>query len=71
MLAFCEKCRDMVEYTVREENMKKYIKGNEIEYLGKVAFCNECGEEIFVADIRDYNLQMLDRAYREKEGLIT
>ena len=71
MLAFCEKCRDVVEYTVREENMKKYIKGNEIEYLGKVAFCNECGEEIFVADIRDYNLQMLDRAYREKEGLIT
>lgn len=36
-----------------------------------MAFCNECGSEIFVSDIRDHNLRILDKAYREKEGLIT
>lgn len=71
MLGFCEKCRDMVEYHIKEEKMTKNIKGNEIEYIGKLAFCNECDSEIFVADIRDYNLKMLDIAYREKEGLIS
>ena len=70
MLGFCEKCHDMVEYYIREENMTKNIKGKEIEYIGKVALCNECGAEIFVARIRDYNLAALDRAFREKEGLI-
>lgn len=70
MIGFCEKCHDMVGYYVREKKMTKNIKGRKIEYIGKVAFCNECGAEIFVADIRDYNLKMLDNAFREEEGLI-
>ena len=71
MLGFCEKCHDMVEYYINERKMTKNIKGKEIEYIGKVAICSECGSEIFVADIRDYNLKMLDDAFREKEGLIS
>ena len=66
MLGFCEKCHDMVEYYIREKKMTKNIKGKEIEYIGKVAICSECGSEIFVANIRDYNLKMLDNAFREK-----
>lgn len=71
MLGFCEKCHDMVEYYIREKKMTKNIKGKEIEYIGKVAICSECESKIFVADIRDYNLKMLDSAFREKEGLIS
>lgn len=71
MLGFCEKCHDMVEYCIREKKMTKNIKGKEIEYIGKVAICSKCGSEIFIADVRDYNLKMLDNAFREKEGLIT
>jgi putative zinc finger/helix-turn-helix YgiT family protein len=71
MLGFCEKCRDMVEYSIREVKMTKTIKGKEIEYVGKLAFCNECKSEIFVAEIRDNNLMMLDEVFRKKEELIT
>ncbi len=71
MLGFCEKCHDMVKYYIVEKKMEKNIKGKEIEYIGKVAVCDECKTEIFVADIRDYNLRMLDDAFREKEGLIS
>lgn len=71
MLGFCEKCRDMVEYYVREKVMTKNIKGKEVNYKGKVAYCDECKSEIFVAEIRDYNLMKLDEAFREEEDLIT
>ena len=71
MLGFCEKCHDMIEYEVREVKKEKNIKGKRIEYVGKEAYCRECGEEMFVAEIRDYNLQMLDEAFRKQENLIT
>lgn len=71
MLGFCEECRDMVEYYVEEKVMTKNIKGKEIKYKGKVAYCDECESEIFVAEIRDYNLMKLDEAFRKEEDLIT
>lgn len=71
MKGFCEKCHDMVEYSIREVKKQKEIKGRSIEYTAKEAYCNECGNEIFVSDIRDHNLAALDEAYREKEGLIS
>lgn len=70
MMGFCEKCHDIVEYTIRGEKKEKMIKGKNIEYMGKEAYCNECGSEIFVAELRDANLVALDKAYREKEDLI-
>ena len=63
---FCENCRDIVEFSVREEAITKVINGKEITYKSKVAFCNECGEELFAGEIRDENLKMLDIAYREQ-----
>ena len=39
--------------------------------MGKTAYCDLCENEIFISDIRDYNLKMLDKAYREEEGLIS
>jgi putative zinc finger/helix-turn-helix YgiT family protein len=71
MKGFCEKCHEMVEYSIKEVKKEKNIKGKNIKYIGKEAYCNECGSEIFVPEIRDYNLAMLDKAYREKEGLIS
>ena len=70
MKGFCEKCRDMVEYYVKTVDKEKEIKGRKLKYVGKVAYCDECKEEIFVPEIRDYNLRALDDAYREAENLI-
>ena len=71
MLGFCEKCHEMVEYSVKDVKRQKNIKGTSVEYIGKEAYCDECGSEIFIAEIRDSNLAMLDKAYREKMGLIS
>lgn len=70
MIGFCEKCRDTVEYNVKMVEKEKEIKGKVIKYVGRVAYCDECKEEIFVPEIRDYNLKELDSAYRESENLI-
>ena len=64
MKEFCENCRDMVDYSVKEFNKEKAIKGKTIRYVAKEAYCDECKEEIFVAEIRDYNLVQLENALR-------
>lgn len=58
--AFCEECREFVGYVVKDEIMEKSIKGKQHTYPGKVAHCEECKNEIHVAEIRDYNLQSLN-----------
>lgn len=68
---FCEKCRTMVQFNVQTMDKEKEIRGTVYSYIGKVAYCHECGEEIFVSEIRDYNLKKLDAAYRELENLIS
>jgi len=70
MKGFCENCRDMVDYSVSIVEKEKKIKGKTIRYMGKEAYCEKCNEEIFVAEIRDYNLMQLDAAFREEEDLI-
>lgn len=60
----CENCRDMVKYYVDLFNKEKEINGKKVEYIEKIAYCSECKEEIFVSEIRDYNLKALDEAYQ-------
>lgn len=70
MKGFCEECRDRVLYNVKMVDKEKEIKGKMLKYIGKAAYCDECTKEIFVPEIRDYNLRKLDVAYRESENLI-
>ncbi|QXM05798.1 type II TA system antitoxin MqsA family protein [Crassaminicella indica] len=70
MKGFCEECRDYVDYTVKEVQKNKEIRGKDIKYTAKVAYCNECQSEIFISELRDKNLESLDRNYRLSEDLI-
>ena len=49
---------------------KKDVRNLEFEYTTERVYCNECGEEIFISELHDQNLQKIDNAYREKAGLI-
>lgn len=71
MKAFCEECRDYVDYTIKENDKIKDVKGKGIEFKEKLAYCSECKSELFVSEIRDENLIALDLAYRAIEDLIT
>lgn len=71
MKAFCDSCHDIISYEVKDVKMSKEMKGENICYMGKKAFCLECKEEIFVEELLDYNLNQLDNAYRSAQSLIT
>lgn len=55
MKAFCLICDKDVSYTVKSVKEKRIIKGKEIIYDAEHAFCNECGEFLFVYEIERKN----------------
>lgn len=62
-LAFCEECRDDVEYIVTEVPMVETIRGVECRYAGKEARCVGCNTRIYVPEICDFNLDALYDVY--------
>lgn len=52
MKAFCEECREYIDYRIDEIERTKEIKGRRINFKEKTAYCSECGNEIFVSDVR-------------------
>lgn len=60
--AICTKCRKFVDYNIREIDY--------ITYKKKLAFCKECGEEVWVAELDDYNAEVPWEIYRKKHGEI-
>lgn len=68
---FCEECRNDVAFTVNEKEMEGTIKGEKYSYIGKEAHCVECGSEIYVAEVNDFNLKALYDAYRKKNNIVS
>lgn len=70
--AFCENCFDDVEYEIRENiPMSEVLKNVEYHFLGKEAYCKNCGEAVYVPEINDYNLEALYDVYRRENGIIS
>ncbi|QOV18826.1 DUF4065 domain-containing protein [Blautia liquoris] len=70
-IVFCEECRNDVSYTVIEKQMTGTIKDEKYIYMGKEAHCAECGSEVYVDEINDYNLRALYDQYRKKHDIIS
>lgn len=68
---FCEKCRDDVGYIVSEKQLEGNIKGEKYSYMGKEAHCAQCGSEIYVDEINDYNLKALYDSYRIRNDIVS
>ena len=49
--------------------MEGSIKGEKYTYVGKEARCLECGAEIYVDKVNDFNLKKLYDVYREKNDI--
>lgn len=71
MLGFCENCHNITECFIRDIEKTAVIKGKIIKYKGKEAYCISCGEIVFASELRDYNLKVLEEAYRKQEGLVS
>lgn len=71
MTAFCITCDGEVEYTVFAERVETVVRGVKISYVEVTAKCPVCGDEIYVPEINDTNVQAREDAYRKEMHLIT
>lgn len=70
-IAFCEKCREDVEYTISAIGMSGKLKEHVYEYEGERAVCNSCGGEVYVSEVFDNNLKALYDQYRKRNDIIS
>lgn len=70
-IIFCSECRNDVTYTIFEKTIESTLKGENYVYMGKIAQCDDCGAEIYVGEVEDFNLKILYDTYRAKNGIIS
>lgn len=68
---FCEVCLDDRHYLIKEEEKIDNIRGKEIKYMRKTAYCTECNSPIYIAEINDENLDRLYSKIREVDNIIS
>jgi putative zinc finger/helix-turn-helix YgiT family protein len=66
----CPVCKKYVNYTEEEVLIIEEIKGIEVEVMGSEAHCAECGDEVYVGEVEDRNIDLINKKYRELTGLI-
>jgi hypothetical protein len=71
MKNYCYYCDKDVEYTVEEKEINLNIKGIKVNYTAQIAYCNECGNEIYVPKLDDMNIKRANTEYRKNAGIIT
>jgi len=62
--AYCDICRQNIMYNTIESARKREINGEVVSYNEIKSICQECGNEVFVPNIRDENIERLYQAYR-------
>ena len=68
---FCEECRRDVDVIIKNVKKEGNIKGEKYAYNGKEAHCIDCGSEIYVAEVNDFNLKALYDEYRKSNNIVT
>jgi len=70
-LEFCTLCRKERPYVFRKRNITKTIRDQEYQFEITSAYCTECGGELNIPGLIDYNMQEIDQQYRAQECLVT
>ena len=61
--AYCINCDKKQSYYIIKFSQKVTVRGTTFYYLETKAYCSECGEEIYVPEINDINVQARKDAY--------
>ena len=64
-------CRKETVYALHKTPITKIIREKEYHFLITTAHCKECGCEIGVKGILDYNAKEVDEQFRKAEGIIS
>ncbi|RII33279.1 DUF4065 domain-containing protein [Clostridium chromiireducens] len=70
-LAYCERCMSNKEYKLQRNKKTSVLNNEEISFEAKEAICEACGNEIFVSDICDHNLNVLYEKYKIRHNIIS
>ncbi len=68
---FCIECGVDREYKILTRRTAVEVRGVHFSYLELVAVCEGCGEELYVPEVNDANVQAQEDAYRKAAGIIT
>ena len=63
---FCIHCNKMVGYDTDVAKVNLTIRGVNFSYGEKIAFCEECGNEVYVAAYNDMNVDAREKAYKNE-----
>lgn len=61
---FCTECRRETNYTLKKIKINQTIREREYTFEITAAFCNECGGEMGIPGLMDYNMKEIDEQYR-------
>lgn len=67
----CVNCQKNVKYRIVETVYEYEDKEVELKYKGKMAICEDCGNEIIIDEIEDYNQTQFENEYRKMNEIIT
>ena len=68
---FCTECRRETTYTLEKAKINQTIREKEYTFEITAAFCSECGNEMAISGLVNYNMKEIDAQYRKAEGIIT
>ena len=68
---FCTECRRETSYTLKKIKINRTIREKKYTFEITAAFCNECGGEMGIPGLLDYNIKEIDEQYRKAEEIIT
>ena len=61
---FCTECRRETNFTLKKIKINQTIREKEYTFEITAAFCNECGGEMGIPGLMDYNIKEIDEQYR-------
>jgi len=68
---YCYLCDQMNDVIIKGEEESHSIKGTSVNCEVENAYCQHCGSKVYVPALNDANLDRMDGAYREQQGIIS
>ncbi len=66
--AYCVNCDSHTRYQVKSQEIDITVRGTKFGYIEQLAYCCECGEEVYVPEINDRNATSRENAFRASRG---
>lgn len=66
---FCMECRKETAYVLHKTSITKTIREKEYHFFITTAHCEECGCEVGVKGLLDYNVKEIEAQFRKAEGI--